>query len=520
MRGTPYLKDIRVSGMVLLMSLLAGATVALGDTITVTTGVDDLTNNGNCTLREAVFAAATNAPRDLCPAGGANPVIMLPAGTYTLSIPGRGENGASTGDLDVTGPLTIMGAGAATTIIDGATVDRVFDVFGGTVTITGVTIRNGQEGTTGCGCGAGVNIRFGTLVLMDSAIVGNSADGGAGIDVESGTTLQASGVTISGNTAVAGSDGAGIRNEGGTVTLVNVTVSGNLAQGNGGGISNNASGNTSLNGCTIANNTADSDGSGTGDGGGIFNAGTLTLSNTIIAGNMDTGNEAPDCSGTLSSQGYNLLANTTACTLSGILTGNVTDQPAGLMPLTDNGGPTLTQAISGTSPALDAGNPAAPGSGASTCPTTDQRGTSRPQGAACDIGAFELVGSVTTTTISSTTTTTLAGCTHVPTYPSVNCRLTDLAGATSADVPAGRLQKKLGRSVTKAMHRVAKAETLSGKGKTKGASRALGKAIAALGAYGHALDSHAAQKLDANVKDALNARLADLSIDLLTLQGT
>ena len=61
-----------------------------------------------------------------------------------------------------------------------------------------------------------------------------------------------------------------------------------------------------------------------------------------------------------------------------------------LGPLQDNGGPTFTHALLAGSPAIDARNPAAPGSGGNACEATDQRGVARPQGAACDIGAFEL----------------------------------------------------------------------------------------------------------------------------------
>ena len=53
-----------------------------------------------------------------------------------------------------------------------------------------------------------------------------------------------------------------------------------------------------------------------------------------------------------------------------------------LGPLQDNGGPAKTHAILSGSPAIDAAANA-------TCPSTDQRGTSRPKGAACDIGAYE-----------------------------------------------------------------------------------------------------------------------------------
>lgn len=56
-----------------------------------------------------------------------------------------------------------------------------------------------------------------------------------------------------------------------------------------------------------------------------------------------------------------------------------------LQPLADNGGPTKTMAITPASPAFDAG---------AGCPSIDQRGTPRPQGSACDLGAFELVAAL------------------------------------------------------------------------------------------------------------------------------
>ena len=63
---------------------------------------------------------------------------FLPAGTYTLTRAGTNEDAAATGDLDITQNLTITGAGAATTIIDGNQLDRVFQNHGATVTISGV----------------------------------------------------------------------------------------------------------------------------------------------------------------------------------------------------------------------------------------------------------------------------------------------------------------------------------------------------------------------------------------------
>src|SRR5437867_3602615 len=93
------------------------------------------TLTGVCTLRAAIMEA--NMLPDFH-------TITLPAGTYVLTIPGAGEDSGATGDLDVLRDLSIVGAGAATTIIDGGGIDRVFDVFAPAVQLSGVTIQNGS----------------------------------------------------------------------------------------------------------------------------------------------------------------------------------------------------------------------------------------------------------------------------------------------------------------------------------------------------------------------------------------
>jgi hypothetical protein len=132
-----------------------------------------------------------------------------------------------------------------------------------------------------------------------------------------------------------------------------------------------------INSSTIYNNSAND------QGGGLRNAaGIMTLSNTIVAQNSE------DCSGSnIQSSGYN-LASDASCTLAA--TGDQNGINPQLGPLQDNGGSTPTHALTESSPAFNAGNPAAVGS-LPACPTTDQRGTSRPQGGRCDIGAFELM---------------------------------------------------------------------------------------------------------------------------------
>ena len=79
---------------------------------------------------------------------------------------------------------------------------------------------------------------------------------------------------------------------------------------------------------------------------GIHNAAgaTLQLANSIVAGNLnDPGSPSRDCSGTITSLGYNLVQRAQGCTLSGTTTGNVIGKDPKLGVLADNGGPTTTR---------------------------------------------------------------------------------------------------------------------------------------------------------------------------------
>jgi hypothetical protein len=200
---------------------------------------------------------------------------------------------------------------------------------------------------------------------------------------------------ISGNTS---QEGGGIYSDG-PVTLVNSTASGNSATGHGGGLYI-ADGATALYNVTISGNTADSDGDNDGDGGGVYinSTGALTVTHSIIGGNVDDsspGNQHLDCSGQLTSAGYNLIEDTAGCFVGGDTTGNVTGLNPNLGPLQNNGGPTLTQALLAGSPAIDAGNPGGCLDESGLMLTTDQRGFIRPADgdgdtvSVCDMGAFE-----------------------------------------------------------------------------------------------------------------------------------
>jgi hypothetical protein len=202
--------------------------------------------------------------------------------------------------------------------------------------------------------------------------------GGGGIDNSTGTLIMNNSL-VSGNKLLGGFSGPGIYSGPGTVILNNSTVTGNTG-GDGAGIS------TFLGKITLRNSTITFN-----ETSGVDSDGTLTIQNTILAGNGGGG----DCinEGSVVSLGYNLIGNGTSCPFTpaaGDQVGTRT-QPIGarLAPLQDNGGPTLTHALMTSSPAIDAGNPAVPGSGGAACLATDQRGVSRPVAGRCDIGAYE-----------------------------------------------------------------------------------------------------------------------------------
>ena len=119
-------------------------------------------------------------------------------------------------------------------------------------------------------------------------------------------------------------------------------------------------------------------------GGGLYNSGQITVANSIIANSPNGG----DCSlgWMITSLGHN-LGSDGSCGLTA--TGDITNTNPLLGSLKDNGGPTLTHALLKSSPALDAGDNTI--CQAPLVNSIDQRGITRLQGEACDIGAFEEV---------------------------------------------------------------------------------------------------------------------------------
>lgn len=207
-------------------------------------------------------------------------------------------------------------------------------------------------------------------------------DGGA-IDVVNNGSLSSSGSSFVNNI---GEEGGAIATTG-PLTLVNGTLSGNTAT-YGGGISFTVQEDPPV---TLTNDTIAFNSAGSGLGGGVYGtsqAGTdethAGIENTIIAGN--SGGDCGDSGSTSQfaapvDQGNNLDSDSSCFGGLGA-SGDKTGVDPKLGQAADNGGPVLTDAELGGSPAIDAGSN-------TNCPATDARGISRPQGAACDMGAYE-----------------------------------------------------------------------------------------------------------------------------------
>lgn len=321
------------------------------------------------------------------------------------------------GTLGLSGPLvpihsvTIDGFGAPGISLDGGGSDRVLIVDAGlTVNLASLTVTNGygwqlaggilnngnltldhvtvtgNTMTTDAGDfwqgGGGIyNGDGATLELIDSSVVNNTAGwSGGGVYSFFNTTTTIMRSTISGN--VSNDVGGGIRSLG-NAEIINSTISGNEATGWYGGALFVTDGVVNLTNVTVADNVspvwAPADVFV-----GTFTAAdaTLTLANSIVASAQDNCFFAPFGSGvvTLTADHNNVLTDVTCFAGASDLV--VAD--AGLGPLADNGGSTLTHALLAGSPAIDAAD-------AAICPATDQRGIARPQGAGCDVGAYELL---------------------------------------------------------------------------------------------------------------------------------
>jgi CSLREA domain-containing protein len=350
--------------------------------VTKTADTDDGFCDSDCSLREALSFANAH---------GGNFVITFNVyGTFTLSL----------GELLVTNKILILGNGAGQTILDGGSANhRVIHLQGASANLVlqGVTIQHGFTTTNGGGI-----LNEGGQLYLNASVVRNNIStksdfwAGAGIanvDSYAVPSLEVNNSTIGpGNDVTGGSDGGGILNLGGLLTVTNSTISGNLA-GQGGGIfTQGANSRARIDHVTITLNHS------TLTGGGLVTYDDLVLRNSIVAGNTSDGVGYRNCAvavgANASLQGRNILGYTGNCpnTANDIIWFDSVSKILNTGLAAQNGGVAYHALVPG-SPALDA---LTAGVNASCAlPSYDQRNLARPLNgtgarvAACDIGAHE-----------------------------------------------------------------------------------------------------------------------------------
>ncbi len=240
--------------------------------------------SGHISLRSAIQAANAKSNSD---------TILIPKGIFTLTIPGANEDKDATGDLDITNKVTIKGKGATSTVIDGNSLDRVFQVLSGKVQISGVTIQHGQASEGGGLLNSGGNVTLTSVVVANNTALGTAgAQGSAGLGV--GETGGNGGAGTNGGQAL----GGGIANEVGSLSLSKVTVISNVAQGGNGGNGGSGgdgegrSGAAGVSGDTgLGGNGGAGGAGGVAEGGGVFNqaGATVAISSSSFGFNQATG---------------------------------------------------------------------------------------------------------------------------------------------------------------------------------------------------------------------------------------
>jgi hypothetical protein len=431
-----------------LLLALSDVPLAQAATILVTTPDPQIVADGQCSLIEAMDNANWGAIHTDCPTGsgpGGNDTIVLPANSTITLTAGHGTFLGPVGLPTVLRQLTIEGHGATIQRAPGSPPFGILATLEfSTLTLKQLTISGGNANFLGGGI-----LSLGELTLIDSTVSSNGASERGGGIFASRATLHNS--TVSDNSAGTGggifasratlhnstvSGNSADTNGGGMVTsssltLFNSTVSDNSAGSSGGGIFNGEqSGTLSLSHSTISGNSAGSSGGGISTHGhevhpGFYGGPTTHLHRTIVSGNIapsfrEIHNEPLTCGGYFygpyfygTCTGSHVIAGdfnvfghageTTAAALPHVALGpsDIVATSDGTIPtplssildplLADNGGPTWTHALVPGSPAVDA-IPVAD----CTLPI-DQRGVIRPQGSACDIGAFELEPEVVST---------------------------------------------------------------------------------------------------------------------------
>jgi len=295
---------------------------------------NDLVCDVDCSLREAVHQASLNF--------GTDTITFAPNVFGTLTLGGT-EILIQNQNVNIVGYPTLN---ANTLTVGGANANRVFHLNNATVSLTGMTVANGNAGA---GFGGGILAENNSNLTLDKIIISNNFAAAYGAVYLSGGTGHFTNSTINNNSANTGLAIA----VSGTLNMANTTVSSNFDADGGTGIGAiYLTGTANIRNSTIAFNRTSG-----GTGGGIFNVGTLNIGNSIVAGNIAA--VSPDIhlsSGSIVSVGGNLIGNTNGFPAG---TFNQTNDQTGVDPLLgalqDNGGNVTTHSLLPGSPAINTG---------------------------------------------------------------------------------------------------------------------------------------------------------------------
>jgi hypothetical protein len=210
------------------------------------------------------------------------------------------------------------------------------------------------------------------VILRSFTIADGRADTGGGLLNRGNLVVE--GMLLLNNSAATA--GGGLANAGGSVRVINTTFSANSAAEQGGGMAN-VTGSAVVTNSTFTENASPA-------GAGLFSAGALRLSNSILAGN-----EGPsDCVSIglwdLASSG-NLIAASDGCK------GVVTTEDPRFGVFGRYNGPTMIYPLNGDSPAINSGENGEAVDHEGRPLVWDQRGNGDPRfvSGITDIGAFE-----------------------------------------------------------------------------------------------------------------------------------